>query len=195
MNENKSLKSSPIRENKRPIFITILALLHIIGGGFFLVLAIMSFFPAGRFSLLDFFFSDLLNLSGSPLVFSVAYLAASALGFVSGLGMFFGLKWGWYLGTFYYAYNIFRNVNAIFLISNVIPILPHEVLTSVPDPRYESMKYIIRILIYSLIYGLFFLPQIKRYFSLNPVYSRYFLILAQFLICVVLASMLNWCCS
>jgi hypothetical protein len=56
-----------------------------------------------------------LGFPTSLLIFSIVFLFA--LGIASGVGMWKGRKWGWYLGTFYYIYSITRNANALLAVS------------------------------------------------------------------------------
>lgn len=186
--DKKSLNVNDKTKRKRPIFITVLSLLHIIGGAFFFFLAVISvFLPEYSATLTSFFGGNVLNPGETSWVLSFFYLLASSLGLSSGIGMIIGAKWGWYLGTFYYAYNLFRNFNGLFLISNIISLLPHEILTTIPQPEYEFYKHLMRILIYAVIYVVFFTKFVGRYFRINPE-RKYIVVIIQFFICIILAS-------
>ena len=98
---------------KRPIGISILAGLHIIGSIivaviFLLYIPLLQNRPE---------FNKVVPLLGiSPATLFIVIGFVLALACASGIGMWMGKKWGWFLGSFYYAYFIITNINALIMI-------------------------------------------------------------------------------
>jgi len=190
MEENQP-PNTPKPKPKRPLFITVLALLHIIGGGVFFLMAIIGIFFPDYSHVSTFLLDDyLLQLGQTSWVLSAVYLVSSSLGFISGIGMLLGSKWfGWYLGTLYYAYNLFRNFNVFFLAGNVFQFLPHEILSTVQNPEYYFYQTILRIVIYSVIYIYFFTKNIEKYFKMDTD-KKFIIIAVQFIFCIAISALL-----
>ena len=102
-----------MEERKRPNGISILSVLHILAvviGAIIVTITMMR--------------------GQTPAWIVVAFLFTFALALASGIGMWKGRKWGWYLGTFYYLYEIVRNVNVLISIPTLISSLTPEELAN-----------------------------------------------------------------
>ena len=93
----------------RPLGISILSWLHILGGAgagiAMLFLGSQSANPEAQESVAATGIS-----SGLPVFVAVLLCALS---FACGVGMWTGRLWGWYLGSFYWMYTILKSVNAL----------------------------------------------------------------------------------
>ena len=97
----------------RPTGVTILSVLHLIGGVLLLAGQVMLLVNLDRVS-------QGLDAVGIPpvlLVMGVMLLAGIAL--ASGIGMWLGTRWGWWCAAFYYVYSIAINANAFLMISDL----------------------------------------------------------------------------
>jgi hypothetical protein len=141
---------------KRPVGITILAVLYIIGGvGIFAV----QLFMGGAISQVF----DLFGISSMLAVVAILFLGGSAL--AAGVGMLLGKKWAWWLGAFYLMYAVARNINAIIMIPTL--------LEQFGTPEAGVAKYYIkhggRIIIHSLLVLYFFKSNVEAYFQVENV--------------------------
>ncbi len=98
----------------RPLGITILSILFIIGGSGMLIL----FLSTQKIDI-----KSVASLS-STVMFNGVLLGVWAL--VAGIGMWFGKKWGWWLGATYLSYSVFRNINVLFTIFTMLGEFPIE---------------------------------------------------------------------
>ncbi len=85
--------------SEKPLGIKILSALHLLGG---ILLAFNTIVNAMRFRELE------AKLHGTPIlaIMLLAYLAVLALS--SGIGMWQGRQWGWWLAAFFYVHGIVR---------------------------------------------------------------------------------------
>lgn len=97
-------------QRKRPLGITIFAVLHLVGGVAYLLILIAAperIMQAGN---------DV-GFSGYDLGAGMAYLTIMLLG--SAYGMWHGKHWGWWLAAYYYTYAIARYANIIVYVSGM----------------------------------------------------------------------------
>ena len=94
----------------RPLGVSILSVLHIIGGALALLmtpLLVVGFMRGGDEAAQVFE-----RFGFTPAVILVAIGLLGALALASGVGMWMGRAWGWRLATFYYANRIVTNAAA-----------------------------------------------------------------------------------
>jgi len=139
---------------KRPIGITILSLLGVIGG---LSLLIFSFFLAESLASA----TELTGISSIAMRANMAILGS--WGLVSGIGMWKGRKWGWWLGATYISYSVLRNANALLTIS--------DISSQFPDQDIDTTKYYIkhtgRVIFHSLIACYYFKGNVLDFFRIG----------------------------
>jgi hypothetical protein len=171
----------------RPIGITLLSILALIGG-----IGMVALIAFGAFFLIrgDDRAKEMVEAMATiglplPLVAGgVVFLAILAI--ASGIGMLSGTKWGWYLGSFWYAYAIIRNLSAlatVYGLSHAMP--PDELASSSRTPGYYYTKYAIRLLISFLLYVYFFKANVREYFGLTGA-SRWKPVVTEIGICVII---------
>lgn len=96
-------------EEPRPIGVTLLALLHIVGGLIGGLMVLLAFLTR---NISDFSASIL----GIPMWLAVIPLiVAMTLGFIAGFGLWSGRAWGWWMAVIYYTYSIMRNAGTVLL--------------------------------------------------------------------------------
>ncbi|MCX6708020.1 MAG: hypothetical protein NTW67_00005 [Candidatus Woesearchaeota archaeon] len=137
---------------QRPILISILAVLSIIGG---ILLAIL--LPV--FILAKDAMAEGLALFEIPfwfLIFSLLFLTALSL--AGGIGMWKGTKWGWWLAQFSFVFDIFRR---LFALINTMAITDE-----VPTKMYlRAIGAIVNI----LFIWYFFKPDVLAYFNMQKI--------------------------
>jgi hypothetical protein len=99
----------------------------------------------------------------SPVLVAIATASLALLGVSSGIGMWVGRKWGWWLGSFYYVYSVARNASALLTISA----LEDELAGGTRGPEYYYVKYGGRVVVHFLILLYFFRGNVLRYFALE----------------------------
>jgi hypothetical protein len=109
------------------------------------------------------------------------------LGCASGIGMWIGKKWGWFLGSFFYAYFIITNINTLIAIPTLMERFGNE---AARDPSYYYLKYGLRLIIRILIYIYFFRAYVLTYFGLNGL-KKWKPILVQYGTCLLFALILT----
>jgi len=117
-----------MEEKKRPIRTSLLAVLHVAGG---ILGAIGTFFLVVQLGKNPEYQQGFDMLGLPPALLIVAIVFSCGLGIASGMGMWRGRKWGWYLGSFCYMYSIVRGANAL----ATIPIL----MSSIWEIEYEHI--------------------------------------------------------
>lgn len=151
----------------RPVGISILSVLHFLGGAALAVLAGVLPMMAARKPEI----AETLATIGMPLPLLIAgilFLASLAIG--SAVGMWIGAKWGWYLGSFYYVYSVIRNLLAIVSVYLLVGQLkPEELADAHRGPEYHYLKFSIRAVIHTLIYVYFFKRNVLEYFGLTQI--------------------------
>jgi hypothetical protein len=111
--------------------------------------------------------SEVSNALGVPpalLVLSVAFLAILYL--VSGIGMWRGTRWGWWLGAFSYSYAVARAASGLLFVSGFSGGL--EGLTDA-DYRKLGIKFSGRIVVSSLLFLYFFKSTVLAFFGLETL--------------------------
>lgn len=140
----------------RPTLVGVLAVLHMIGGAATLVLGVG--------------FGRVLGEAGSyvgasPLLTQLYILFLGALGLASGVGMWRGTAWGWWLAGFYYLLAVYRNANAMVLISG----MPDQLAGVDRGPGYFYGKHAARIVTHSLALYYLFRENVLAYFGLGRI--------------------------
>lgn len=117
----------------RPLGVSILAILLVIGGVILLGTQLLAFSKLNEASSL---------IGVSSYFFQAAIGFLGLIGISAAVGMWLGKKWGWWLALFYFAYAVTRNVNVLFSISSIADQygVPTEQMTT------NYIKYGIRIL-------------------------------------------------
>ena len=142
----------------RPLGVTILSVLHLLGGLMILPLLAVLFANSAEAQkpLQE------LGLPFEVLVAGVCLLAVNSV--FSGIGLFLGRKWGWWLAAFYYVYSIARHGNALFLTYQ---------LTELDGGGgrgigYHRAKFAGRIIVAVLILFYLFRDRVLDYFRFAP---------------------------
>lgn len=141
---------------KRPIGITILAVLYFLSG-----LAILGMQVAFYRQLNE----GLGNVGVSAVVAQLGILFLAALGLAAGTGMWLAKRWGWWLGAFYLTYSVARSINALI----ALPGLLEAVGGSAGSGAKYYIKYGGRVVIHSLICWYFFTPKVEAYFGVADI--------------------------
>jgi hypothetical protein len=144
---------------ERPTGVTILSVLHVIGGVILLGAQVMLLANFDRVS-------QGLDAAGIPpvlLVMGIMLLAGIAL--TSGIGMWLGTRWGWWCSVFYYIYSVARNANAFLVVSD----LADELERDSRGPGYYYAKFGGRIVIHFLLLLYFFNANVLEYFETEDV--------------------------
>lgn len=147
------------------------------------VLSILTFF-GGLFALLL-----ILRTTGTPdnypsemppwLFFWISFLIIGVLNFFSGIGLWLGKKWGWWVASFNFSYSIARGLNALYILSI------SDVFAEVATKQY--IKFGGRIFISALILVYLFRKRILTYFGLENR-SKIFLMTTLVLPLIILFS-------
>ena len=125
----------------RPIGLSILAVLHLLGG---LVLFAIQFLLWTR---VDQMKQPLQVIGMPPVILLAGVMFLSLLGIISGIGMWTGARWGWWVAAFYYVYGVFRNAGALIAVAQLA-----EHLEGGPrGPAYYVVKHSGRIVVHALI--------------------------------------------
>jgi hypothetical protein len=107
---------------------------------------------------------DSLRSIGIPpvlLIIGVVFLAILTIS--SGVGMWMGTKWGWWLAAFYYVYSIFRNGSALFTVIAMADQLDGDSR----GPEYFMIKHGGRIVVHFLLFLYFFKGNVLEFFGLE----------------------------
>jgi len=145
----------------RPIGIILLSILHLAGG-----LLLFAILVAVYLLSHDDKLQEALDSVGIPLPMLLAGIGfLGLLGVASGIGMLRGKKWGWYLGSFWYAYAIIRNAAALITVYG----LSAEIAAAetARGPGFYYFKFSMRIFISALILLYFFKANVRAYFGLQ----------------------------
>jgi hypothetical protein len=175
--------TAPTRSD-RPIGISILTFLHFTGGlGMVVFGAAVPVMVSRKPEI-----ADAVAAAGYSIpMLLIAMLIIGGLAIGSAIGMWRGARWGWYLGSFYYAYSIVRNISAIanvYLLFENLPV--EEVVAMQRGPEYHYWKFSGRLFICALLFLYFFKENVLEFFGLTNV-SRLKVVLIEFGICVVIA--------
>ncbi|HEX9780999.1 MAG TPA: hypothetical protein VGB20_07285 [bacterium] len=144
----------------RPRGITMLAVLHTIGGVLLVLILPLAIRRAPQAA-------DALGIAPPLVVLSLGVLAALAL--ASAAGMWLGTAWGWWWTAAYYCYAVLRGLSALL----VLPALAAAGAPSA-DLARAALKHGGRILISVLLLLYLFRPHVEGYFGVRayPVRSR-----------------------
>lgn len=171
-------------ESKRPVGIAILSWLHIAGAAIGSVVVLV-FVPKikGEPEALR----ALTTIGVPPVLLLVGIVFLLVLTGASGIGMWTGRRWGWFLGAFYYAYGIVRNLNALIAIPRLLGALsPEDPAGVAHGDGFYYMKYGARVVVYALLYLYFFRANVRAHFGLQRK-SKWIPAVAQFAVCILIA--------
>ncbi len=152
---------------KRPVGITILAVLYLIGG-----VAVLGLQLAMAPKLIAGF-----ERSGIPAIQAhVALGFLGMLGVAGGVGMIRGKPWGWWLGAFYLTYSVARSAHALLLLPRIAA--QFNASADLLAPHY--VKFGGRIVVHSLICWYFFTSGVEEFFAVagTPRWKRLVLLIA-----------------
>ena len=170
---------------KRPIGISILSWLHILGGA--AGAAIVVAFLPGMWNTPEAL--GVLNAIGIPpalLLLAIVFLLILAC--LSGVGMWMGKRWGWFLGSFYYAYSVVRNIIALAAIPGLLGALSSEELAEATHgPGYYYAKHGTRVVVHALLYLYFFKSNVRAYFGFRNR-RRWLPAIVQIVICIAIVA-------
>ena len=142
---------------ERPLGVTILGVLHLLGG--LLMLAPLAMFLPNSGEA-----QKRLQEIGLPLWLLVAgFCLLAFVGVLSGLGLFLGRKWGWWLAAFYYVYSIGRHANALVFTFQ----LSEMEAGGGRGVDFYRAKFVVRILIAVLLLAYLFRGKVLHYFGLE----------------------------
>lgn len=145
-----------VKEKQRPIGITILSVLSLIGGiGMVGVLMIYGKNLMGV--------TSIFNISALMIIGSVLFLGLWAIG--SGVGMLLGKKWGWWMAGVYYVYAILRYLNVLVTVFSLADDL--EATTS--SIEYNFVKFSARIAGQIFVLSYLFKDHVREYFDVEQV--------------------------
>lgn len=146
--------------SERPLGVTILSCLHLVGG------IALAFLILSQLSKRDQVAENIerIGFSSTLLVLSLCCIAVLLLG--SGVGMMMRKAWGWFLGVFYYLDAVLRNANALFMISE----LEGKFGPGNHSPDYYFLKHGGRVVIYFLLFLYLFRPKVLAYMQLAGVH-------------------------
>ncbi|MEQ8788655.1 MAG: hypothetical protein RIC55_20260 [Pirellulaceae bacterium] len=141
----------------RPIGVTILAVLHLLGGA---LLFVSQFLLLANLDTLDESFQA---IGISPVLVLGGLMLLACLATASGVGMWIGAKWGWWLASFYYVYSVFRNASAMM----TIVAMTNSLAAIGLGPEEYLLKHAGRMLIHFLLLLYFFKSNVLYYFGLE----------------------------
>ncbi|EMI47185.1 putative membrane protein [Rhodopirellula sp. SWK7] len=147
------------RPTERPVGVSVLAVLHILGG---LVLFGVQFLMFAR---LDSMEESLRAMGIPPVLVIVGVMFLSVLTIASGIGMWMGTRWGWWLAAFYYVYGVLRNASALYTVVS----MADQLEGTARGPEFYMIKHSVRIVIQSLLLMYFFKGNVLDYFDLSTL--------------------------
>ncbi len=170
-------KSTP-EKIKRPALLSVLSILHFFGGIAMLVIFFLALSMPEEVAKV----AQQMGLSSFVLIVAIVFLAVMLL--ASAVGMRMGLKWAWYLSSFYYIYGVFRNAFAVFNIWLLYDGASAEELASLSrSPSYYYTKHSVRVVIHLLIFMYFYRQRTLEYFGLTALKKKK-TVAVQIAICV-----------
>lgn len=147
------------RPNHRPLGVSILAVLHLLGGALLFVVQFLLFANLGAVE------QALDSIGMPPLLLVVGVIFLSLLTLASGVGMWMGRRWGWWLAAFYYVYSVFRNATAIVTIMMVAD----QFAGARRGVDYYLIKHGGRIIVHALLFLYFFKGNVLEFFDLESL--------------------------
>lgn len=142
----------------RPVGLSILAVLHVIGG---IVLFCVQFLLWSRFEEMQ---QPMQAIGVPPILLLVAVMFLSLLAIASGIGMWTGARWGWWAAAFYYIYSIFRNAAALITVAQLA-----EHIEGARSPGYYVVKHTGRIIVHALILLYLMKGNVLEFFDLRSL--------------------------
>jgi hypothetical protein len=143
----------------RPVGVSILAVLHLVGG----VLLFGAQFLL--FSNLEAMEDPLRSIGIPPVLLIIGVMFLAILAIASSVGMWMGTKWGWWLAAFYYVYSVFRNGSALF----TVVAMADQLEGASRGPEYYMVKHGARIVIHILLFLYFFKGNVLEFFGLEAL--------------------------
>lgn len=141
---------------KRPVGITVLAVLYFLGG-----LALIGMQVVFWRQLAE----GLGSIGVSAVVGQLGIFFLAALGLAAGTGMWLARSWGWWLGAFYLTYSVARSVSALI----ALPGLLEAAGESAANGAKHYVKFGGRIVVHSAICWYFFTPKVEAYFGVAAI--------------------------
>ncbi len=141
----------------RPVGVSILAVLHLIGG----ILLFGAQFLL--FANLQAMGESLRSIGIPPVLLIIGVMFLAVLAIASGVGMWMGTKWGWWLASFYYVYSIFRNCSALLTVFTIADQLEGDSR----GPEYYMTKHGVRIIVHLLLFLYFFNGNVLAFFGME----------------------------
>lgn len=141
---------------KRPVGITILALLYFVGGLGLLALQVVFHRQLAE---------GLGSIGATAVVAFLGIFFLAAIGIAAGIGMWLGKSWGWWLGAFYLTYSVARSISALI----TLPGLLEAAGESAASGAKHYVKFGGRIVVHSAICWYFFTPKVEAYFGVAAI--------------------------
>ncbi len=101
----------------------------------------------------------------SPVLLIIGAMFLALLSIASGVGMWMGTKWGWWLASFYYIDSICRNGSALFTVIAIAD----QLEGGNRGPEYYMIKHGGRIIIHFLLFLYFFKGNVLEFFGLQTL--------------------------
>ena len=155
----KTSVEPPRRQTARPVGVSILSVLHFIGGVLLFGAQFLMFANLGAME------ESLRSIGIPPALVIIGVMFLAILMIASGVGMWIGTKWGWWLASFYYVYSVFRNGSALF----TVIAMADELENSNRGPEYYLIKHGGRIVIHFLLILYFFKGSVLAFFGLETL--------------------------
>ncbi|MCM2373534.1 hypothetical protein [Aporhodopirellula aestuarii] len=146
----------PQQPAERPVGVTLLAALNFIGG---VLLFGVQFLLIANLGAME---ESLRTVGIPPILMIVGVMFLALLAIASGVGMWLGTKWGWWLASFYYVYSVFRNGSALLTVIS----MADQLEDTARGPGYYIAKHSVRIVIHALLFLYFFKGNVLAFFGL-----------------------------
>ena len=173
--------------SNRPTGVMLLSALHFLGGVATAAISLFLLF-VDRNPEIDNALAEI-GLSMPILIAGMIVLTVLSIG--SALGMMSGAVWGWYLGSFYYAYAIVRNISALVVVSRFGDEIAEDSNSSPETVVFDyHAKFIIRLSVSLLIYLYFFRSNVREFFGLGEK-KKWKAVVTEFGICVLIGTVVT----